>query len=186
MEWHSFRYSKFLTLVDKNSSPLEKVKAYLECHERDRVPNQENLFDEKINFSWPGIHNILLPYFDNSLSLLDQVFLADYNGKLLYNFSIIGNKINQFFNLKSVTPILNSKLITYASQIHPDLKYNSLNNIGKIPLRLLLKNLNVEQFVNNMNVIFLILISKVVFSVLERITLVVFSILSKNIPISRK
>ena len=69
------------------------------------------------------------------------VFLADYNGKLSYNFSIIGNKINQFFNLKPITPILNSKLISYSSQIHPNLKYNLLNNSGKIPLRKLLTKL---------------------------------------------
>ena len=147
---YSFRYSKFLTLVDKNSSPLEKVKAYLECHERDRVPNQENLFDEKINFSWTGIHNILLPYFDNSLSLLDQVFLADYNGKLLYNFSPINSKLNDHFDITPVTPILSNELINYSTTIPSIKKYDQNNDIGKIPLRLLLKNLNVEQFVNNM------------------------------------
>ena len=135
---YTFRYSKFLSLIQPNSTPLEKIQAYLSCHERDWVPNQEKIFNKKTNFSWKSINSIFEPFFDNSLSPLNQVFLADYNGKLLYNFSIIGNKINQFFNLKSFTPILNSELIKYASQIHPDLKYNSLNNIGKIPLRKLL------------------------------------------------
>jgi asparagine synthase (glutamine-hydrolysing) len=135
---YTFRYSKFLSLINPNSSPLDKIKAYLSCHERDWVPDQEKIFNLKTNFSWKSINSIFKPFFNNSLSPINQVFLADYNGKLLYNFSIIGNKINNFFNLKSVTPILNPNLISYASQIDPELKYNSLKNIGKIPLRKLL------------------------------------------------
>jgi len=145
---YTFRYSKFLSLIKPNSSPLDKIQAYLSCHERDWVPDQEKIFNQKTNFSWKSINSIFKPFFDNSLSPLNQVFLADYNGKLLYNFSIIGNKINQFFNLKPVTPILNSKLISYASQIHPDLKYNSLNNIGKIPLRELLTKYECDSLIS--------------------------------------
>jgi asparagine synthase (glutamine-hydrolysing) len=145
---YTFRYSKFLSLIKPNSSPLDKIQAYLSCHERDWVPDQEKIFNQKTNFSWKSINSIFKPFFDNSLSPLNQVFLADYNGKLLYNFSIIGNKINQFFNLKPVTPILNSDLITYASQIHPDLKYDSLNNVGKIPLRKLLTKYECDSLIS--------------------------------------
>ena len=145
---YTFRYSKFLSLIKPNSSPLDKIQAYLSCHERDWVPDQEKIFNQKSNFSWKSINSIFEPFFDNSLSPLNQVFLADYNGKLLYNFSIIGNKINQFFNLKPVTPILNPKLISYASKIHPDLKYNSLKNLGKIPLRKLLTKYDCDSLVS--------------------------------------
>jgi asparagine synthase (glutamine-hydrolysing) len=145
---YSFRYSKFLTLVDQNSSPMDKVKAYLQCHERDRVPDQENIFIEKLKFSWNSIHDILLPYFDNSLSLLDQVFLADYNGKLLYNFSPINSKLHNYFKMDSVTPILSKNLIDYSTHIAHNQKYDQENKIGKIPLRMLLKNLGAEKFVN--------------------------------------
>jgi asparagine synthase (glutamine-hydrolysing) len=145
---YTFRYSKFLSLIKPNSSPLEKIQAYLSCHERDWVPDQEKIFNQKTDFSWKSINSIFKPFFDNSLSPLNQVFLADYNGKLLYNFSIIGNKINQFFNLKPVTPILNSKLISYTSQINPDLKYNSLTNSGKIPLRKLLTKYECDSLIS--------------------------------------
>ena len=83
---YTFRYKKFLSLTSDNSSPIEKVRAYLECHERDRVLDQENIFNQKCQFSWNSIYNILLPFFDNNLSRLEQVYLDDYNGKLLYNF----------------------------------------------------------------------------------------------------
>jgi asparagine synthase (glutamine-hydrolysing) len=135
---YTFRYSKFLSLIKPNSSPLDKIQAYLSCHERDWVPDQEKIFNSKTNFSWKSINSIFEPFFNNSLSPLNQVFLADYNGKLLYNFSIIGNKINKFFNLKPVTPILNSKLISYASHVPSELKYDSVKNLGKMPLRKLL------------------------------------------------
>jgi len=47
---YTFRYKKFLSLTSENSSPHEKIKAYLECHERDRVPDQENIFNQKCDF----------------------------------------------------------------------------------------------------------------------------------------
>ena len=138
---YTFRYEKFLTLTNSNSTPLEKVKAYLSCHERDRVPDQELLFGNKSNFSWNTIYDLLLPYFDNSLSRLDQVFLADYNGKLLYNFNPVNTSIAKSFDIKLLTPLLNNELISYGLSISNEFKYNSTQNTGKLPLRkLLVKN----------------------------------------------
>ena len=99
---YTFRYKKFLSLTSEKSTPLEKVIAYMQCHERDRVPDQEKIFNHNSNFSWKSIHNLLLPYFDNGLSRLEQVFLADYNGKLLYNFNPINTNIIKNFNINCV------------------------------------------------------------------------------------
>jgi len=138
---YTFRYEKFLTQTNSNSTPLEKVKAYLSCHERDRVPDQELLFGNKSNFSWNAIYNSLLPYFENSLSRLDQVFLADYNGKLLYNFNPVNTSIAKSFDIKLLTPLLNNDLISYGLSISNEHKYNLSQNTGKLPLRkLLVKN----------------------------------------------
>ena len=145
---YTFRYSKFLSLIKPDSTPLDKIQAYLSCHERDWVPDQEKIFNSKTNFSWKSINSIFMPFFDNSLSPLTQVFLADYNGKLLYNFSIIGNKINQFFNLKPVAPILDPELISYASHLSPESKYNLNKNKGKLPLRSLLSKHQCDSLVS--------------------------------------
>ena len=145
---YTFRYSKFLSLIKSDSSPLEKIKAYLSCHERDWIPDQEKIFNPKSNFSWNSIHSIFQPFFNNSLSPLNQVFLADYNGKLLYNFSIIGNKINKFFNIKAITPILEPELISYASHLSPELKYNVHENMGKLPLRKLLTKYECDSLIS--------------------------------------
>jgi asparagine synthase (glutamine-hydrolysing) len=145
---YTFRYSKFLSLIKSDSTPLEKIKAYLSCHERDWVPNQEKIFNSKTNFSWKSTHSIFQTFFDNTLSPINQVFLADYNGKLPYNFSVISNKINQFFDLKPVTPILEPELISYASHLSPELKYNSHENLGKLPLRKLLTKYQCDSLVS--------------------------------------
>jgi len=136
---YTFRYEKFLSLTSETSSPLEKVLAYMECHERDRVHDQENIFGQKSKFSWKSIHQILLPHFDNKLSRLDQVFLADYNGKLLYNFNPINSAVIDNFNMKLLTPILNDELISSTSHMKHSEKYDQISNVGKLPLRAILK-----------------------------------------------
>ena len=136
---YTFRYEKFLSLTNDSSTPLEKVIAYLECHERDRVPDQEKIFDQKSKFSWESIHKLLLPYFDNTLSRLEQVFLADYNGKLLYNFNPINTSVIKNFSMQLLTPLLNDKLISVGPHIKDSEKYDQLKNIGKLPLRQILK-----------------------------------------------
>ena len=136
---YTFRYQKFLSLTTDKSSPLEKITAYLQCHERDRVPDQEKLFGQKSKFSWKMINELLLPYFDNKLSRLEQVFLADYNGKLLYNFNPINDSVIKNFDMELLTPILNNQLLSSATHIKKSEKYDEIRNIGKLPLRQILK-----------------------------------------------
>ncbi len=144
---YTFRYEKFLSLTTQNSTPLDKVKAYLQCHERDRVPDQEDLFDVKAEFTWDAIYDTLLPYFDNSLPSLDQVFLADYNGKLLYNFSPVNTQILNHFRVEGISPLLSDDIIVSATRISNMRKYDQNKNLGKLPLRELLKKYNAISFV---------------------------------------
>ena len=116
------------------------MKCYLKCHERDWVEDQTELFGEKIDFSWKKIHSNLIQYFDNPLSLIQQIFLADYNGKLLYNFNPVNSTLDEYFGIKPITPLLSEDMITYASHLATDLKYDEQTNVGKIPLRKLLEN----------------------------------------------
>lgn len=146
---YTFRYEKFLSLTSENSTPKEKLLAYLECHERDRVPDQENIFSYKSNFSWDSIYNLLLPYFDNELSRLEQVFLSDYNGKLLYNFNPVNINIIKNFNMELLTPILNDELLNIGPHITQLEKYDPENNLGKLPFRTILKKNKHDHLVGN-------------------------------------
>lgn len=144
-----FRYKKFLSLVTDRSSPLQKTKAYLQCHERDSVVDQEDLFVKKSAFSWKKIYNKLLPYFDNSLSLIDQVLLADYNGKLLYNFSLVNKRINDGFKLTGITPLLSKELISYTTRISNKYKYDKRSDLGKLLLRKILAKYELDSLASN-------------------------------------
>jgi len=145
---YTFRYNKFLSLTSDNSTPLEKAKAYLECHERDRVPDQAEIFTKKCNFSWDSIYNRLLPFFDNELDRINQVCLADYNGKLLYNFSPINSRIINGFDMNLLTPLLSEELLSIAPHIPIKQRYDEENNIGKLPLRKLIEKHNVSSLIS--------------------------------------
>ena len=136
---YTFRYQKFLSSISEKSSTLDKIKAYLSCHERDWVPDQEKLFGSRLSFSWNDIYSILEPYFDNPLQPIAQVFLADFNGKLLFNWIPLYSKLHQHFKITSVSPFLTTKLISYATHLNYSLKYDEKNNIGKILLKKLLR-----------------------------------------------
>jgi len=144
---YTFRYKKFLSLTSENSTPLEKVKAYLDCHERDRVTDQESIFNKKSNFSWNYIYEKLLPFFENDLSRINQVYLADYNGKLLYNFNPINSRIIEYYKMNLLAPLLNEQFLSITSHIPTKYKYDELNNIGKLPLRELLEQKNLTPLI---------------------------------------
>ena len=50
-----FRYKKFLELIKPNDNWKTKTIKYLECHNRDWVPDQKFLFDKGIKFDWNEI-----------------------------------------------------------------------------------------------------------------------------------
>ena len=144
---YTFRYKKFLSLTSEDSSPIDKVKAYLSCHERDRVSDQADIFTKTCNFSWDSIYNKLLPFFDNDLNRINQVYLADYNGKLLYNFNPINTRIIDHYEMNLLTPLLNEKLIASASHIPSSSKYDEKSNVGKLHLRELLYKHGISELV---------------------------------------
>ena len=135
---YTFRYKKFLSEIKPDMNALEKTKLYLKCHERDWVPDQENLFQTKAAFSWDGIYSIIIPFFENSLSPIIQVFLADINGKLLYNWIPLNSSFHKYFGVKAITPILSEELMKIALHLNHKLKYDQKENMGKLPLRKIL------------------------------------------------
>jgi len=133
-----FRYRTFL---DSNiKTPLDRVKAYLEGHSRDWVPDQEKIFGPKLNFRWDEIYSLLLSYFDNPLEPLDQVFLADYNGKLLHDWYPMFESWATAFDLEISRPLLDSKITAYALRLPHHLKYSPLQSKGKLVLRKILED----------------------------------------------
>lgn len=139
---YTFRYDKFLRLFNENDDWKQRTIHYLECHERDWVPDQEKIFGENIEFDWSSIYSLLKVYFDNDLDPLDQVFLADYNGKLIYDFVPTNDKFFNYVGITGVSPILDNKIIEMSLRIPPSVKFNKERNMGKIPLREILSQLD--------------------------------------------
>jgi asparagine synthase (glutamine-hydrolysing) len=141
---YTFRYQKFLSLLPKKAGWKERAAFYLQCHERDWVPNQERLFGPRVKFSWARIHGLLRKSFDNRLEPLDQVFLADFNGKLLHDWMPANSAFEKFLDAKIASLFLSSDMVRFASHVPWRLKYCPDTATGKIPLRAILKRHNVQ------------------------------------------
>jgi asparagine synthase (glutamine-hydrolysing) len=136
---YTFRYKKFLQNCEQYPNPLEKVKGYLYCHKRDWVPDQHKMFTNKMEFDWSSIHSLLISYFDNNLNPLDQVLLADYNGKLTPDSVPTNDKYFRFLKLRGFSPLLDNEVVELGFCMPPDIKYNRYSSVGKLPLREILR-----------------------------------------------
>ena len=145
---YTFRYKKFLEQTSDISTSKEKIISYLNCHERDWVPEQEEIFNKNLKFSCNEIHETLKPYFDNSLPRLTQVFLADFNGKLLHNMQPLYDQIHKNFNIQNISPILNKQLIQLSCQLSNEMKYDQSKNKGKLPLLKILDKYNITNLIS--------------------------------------
>jgi asparagine synthase (glutamine-hydrolysing) len=146
---YTFRYRKYLSSIPAKSTLLERTKVYLQCHERDWVPDQESMFTKNMKFSWLSIYDIFEKYFNNTLEPLDQLLCADYNGKLLHDFVPTNEKYFKHFDIKGEAPLLDDEIVGISLMIPPRLKYDFTNNVGKIPLRTILKRNSNYNFKEN-------------------------------------
>ena len=141
---YTFRYKKFLDLIKPSDNWKTKTIKYLECHNRDWVPDQKSLFDKNIKFNWNKIYNYFKPYFNSKLSPLNQVMLADFNGKLLHDFIPTGNAISSYYKIDRFSPFLDNEVQSFGLSLSTKSKYNHATNQGKIVLRQISKRLKVK------------------------------------------
>ena len=139
---YTFRYEKYLANFKENFGWRERAKLYLSCHERDWVPDQEEMFGEKIDFSWDEIYEHFRTYFDNDLSPLHQVFLADFNGKLLYDWLHSNGCFKEYLDLEIESMFLSQEMINFATHIPWEKNYDPETKRGKILLSSILEKNN--------------------------------------------
>ncbi|AIF84218.1 asparagine synthase (glutamine-hydrolyzing) [Candidatus Nitrososphaera evergladensis SR1] len=138
---YTFRYQKYLSLFSqKKNGWKEKAKLYVSCHERDWVPDQEKVFGPKVRFSWDKIYGLVKRYFSNNgLDPLDQVFLADWNGKLLFDWLPANLAFSKAFEIKIQSLFLSDRMTKFATHLPWRIKYDQDSATGKLPLRAILK-----------------------------------------------
>ena len=146
---YTFRYRRYIENLKTDQSWVDRVRLYLLCHERDWVSDQESMFGPNIKFQWSTIYAILRKYFDNDLDPLDQVLMADYHGKLMYDFIPANQKFFTHFNINGVAPLLSNDVIDLSIKIPPAMRYDYPTNKGKLQLREILKR-NTSSEVNNL------------------------------------
>lgn len=130
---YNFRYWTFLKMMDIGG----RVDAYLAGHSRDWTPDHARMFN--FPFKWSSITNLLEPYFDNNMHPLNQVMMADFNGKLLYDFIPTNQAFYDHLGINAFSPMLDSSVISHACRLPIAEKYDAENNVGKLPLRAILE-----------------------------------------------
>ena len=158
-----FRYSKYLDTIDSNlqlpdSVPRSAARwakrawAYLQCHDRDWVPDQASMFGPRIAklFDWFSILKYFRTYFDKAASDndLSQVFLADYNGKLIYDWIPTNSSLSRHFRIPISSPFLSKPITRFAPHIPIDHKYDAETRQGKLILRKILENRGILELIS--------------------------------------
>ncbi len=140
---YTFRYQKYLSLLSTNNWK-DKVKLYLACHERDWVPDQDKLFGPKVRFSWGKTYRSLGKSFVNRLGPLDQVFLADFNGKLLHDWLPVNAAFARFLDVRTRSVFLSNAMVRFAAHVPWQLKYDLQTAGGKLPLLSVLRKKGID------------------------------------------
>jgi len=155
-----FRYAKYLNLIQAGDEPpfsfeeretewIKRAWSYFQCHNRDWVPDQERMFGSELSssFDWYSMMRYFKPYFNNNMKGLNQVFLADYNGKLLYDWIPTNSRLSNYFGIKSSSPFMADSIIEIAPHIALEQKYDVTTQEGKLILREILKRHEMLQYV---------------------------------------
>lgn len=137
---YTFRYEKFLRDFKPHHSVQEKIVNYLNCHNRDWVDDQAEIFDSHLGFSWDAIYNVIKPCFSNELKPLSQVMYADFVGKFLNDNLITNTRLCDYYGLIYQAPFLSDSVVKCALQLPLRYKYNPATNEGKLLLRGILKD----------------------------------------------
>ena len=137
-----FRYHSYLQEFRDDMGWQERVRLYMKCHNRDWVPDQAEMFGPAANFSWESIWGGLRRFFDNSLNPLQQVWMADYNGKLARDWVPAHGRIYHSLGMTGFSPFLVEKVMRHSFGISARKKYDQQRNVGKIMLRDILNDRN--------------------------------------------
>jgi len=138
-----FRYLEYLKSIPR--TPFGRAKRYLYARKRDWIPNQNGMFGKKFkknkeaNYKSDDLISFFVPTFKNRLSYLDQIFLADYNFKLRFDFNFVDCVFAREEKIKIHSPFLKSNIINFATHIPHKYKFNKLTS--KMILRDILKKI---------------------------------------------
>lgn len=128
---YDFRYRR---VIDLANSGIRRLDAYLAgSHPNDYVDAKSDMFGHRlrqVEIEWDR----LLPYFDNDLSILDQIFLADYNGKCRQNFVPLAGFASSL-GMSVIYPWLDDRFIDFSMRVTDEWKYDPQSGRTKVLFR---------------------------------------------------
>jgi asparagine synthase (glutamine-hydrolysing) len=117
-----WRYQKFVgsdgTVVQ--STPLERASTYLSTYAMDLLSGSEiyGMVGDKLKpFVSNSFTSLILPYFSNHMSTIDQVFDADFRLKLPHDFLLVDDATSMASSIETRTPLLDHRLVEYSYQL---------------------------------------------------------------------
>lgn len=142
-----FRYVKYLKNIPR--TPFGKAKKYVYSRTRDWIPNQEKMFgicfkkNNKLIFNSKNLISFFEKTFTNNLHYINQIFLADFNFKLRFDFNYVDTILAKSEGVKIESPFLKPNIIRFAT--HIPYKYKLGKNTSKMILRDILKRLGAPE-----------------------------------------
>ena len=127
---YTFRYFAYNSV---DTSVKSRAYAYLDVHNRDWVLDQGHLFGPELKFEWNMVLEHILPFFANSLPVINQIFFADFNGKLAHLFAKKQRIFSKVYDIDAYSPYLAPEIIEYGTHLDSSMKI--MGEVGKIPLR---------------------------------------------------
>lgn len=107
------------------------VNTYLASHARDRISNMRELLP---SYDEQGVKDLIAPYFTgNRLSYVDRCLMADYNGKLLYDYLPTGAALTKLLKKSLDSLFLMPAMIFLATHTPWRRKFDG--KYGKLPLQ---------------------------------------------------
>src|SRR5581483_8574196 len=82
---------------------------------------------------------------------LDQVFLADFNGKLLFDWLPVNHAFEKHLGIQIRSLFLNNRMIKFAFDLPWNKKYDPKTRAGELPLRSLLNKQKGVHDINDFN-----------------------------------
>jgi asparagine synthase (glutamine-hydrolysing) len=123
------------------------VDLYLMVMSLDEVFQEKYLHriygSKMIKNKFPEIKELFKPFFDNNLSFIDQILLADFKIKLVDDFLYVDDAMSMANSLEGRHPFLDRKLVEFAFSIPNRYKFH--NGEGKYVLKKAMKKILPER-----------------------------------------
>jgi len=113
---YDFRYQALASLDPEGGDA--RVAAYLRTQARDVPQDQSEVYGKAVrNVNNDCARDFLRPFFDSDLPFMEQVLVADFNAKMIYDFLPVDDATSMAHSVETRVPFLDNELVDFAFRI---------------------------------------------------------------------